>query len=356
MVTKPIETGDKQEAYFDIIIPNEIGPLGIHVVPCDTETDGRLLVQGIEPGGRVDRDGRLAVSDSIVAINGYQLRETNFTKAQEIFKEALFAKELRLRVLKGNGTTVQSFNNDKENMIEAGASPASKQILSSSASSTLTRKTEMAAGTKITSAVHANNTRKIGKLMKINLQKGASGLGFSITTRDNALGDNTPIYIKNILAKGAARDDGNLKPGDRLIEVNDVVVDGMSQSDVVTLLRNVPFDSTVSLVVSRHEAAGAVSSSANSDQNQKSETNLGPRSADNNSSIRSTGSGPSSKSAGKVTATTQTSGGKGTGKKLHSQIDSSDNRNNKADDDDDFNCKDEEVSSKKAKKNRENRT
>ena len=64
------------------------------------------------------------------------------------------------------------------------------------------KKTEMAAGTKITSAVHANNTRKIGKILKITLRKGALGLGFSITTRDNALGDNTPIYIKNILPKG----------------------------------------------------------------------------------------------------------------------------------------------------------
>ena len=34
---------------FEIVIQNEIGPLGIHVVPCDQ--DGRLVVQGIEPGG-----------------------------------------------------------------------------------------------------------------------------------------------------------------------------------------------------------------------------------------------------------------------------------------------------------------
>ena len=34
------------------------------------------------------------------------------------------------------------------------------------------KKTEMAAGTKITSAVHANNTRKIGKILKISLRKG----------------------------------------------------------------------------------------------------------------------------------------------------------------------------------------
>ena len=63
----------------------------------------------------------------------------------------------------------------------------------------------MAAGTKITAAVNANNTRKIGKVMKIDLLKGSLGLGFSITTRDNAPGGNTPIYIKNILPKGILR-------------------------------------------------------------------------------------------------------------------------------------------------------
>lgn len=48
---------------------------------------------------------------------------------------------------------------------------------------------------------------------------GASGLGFSITTRDNPAGGNSPIYIKNILPKGAAIEDGRLQPGDRLLEV-----------------------------------------------------------------------------------------------------------------------------------------
>ncbi len=49
---------------------------------------------------------------------------------------------------------------------------------------------------------------------------GTEGLGFSITTRDNPAGGHTPIYIKNILPKGAAIKDGNLCSGDRLLEVN----------------------------------------------------------------------------------------------------------------------------------------
>ena len=45
------------------------------------------------------------------------------------------------------------------------------------------------------------NTRKIGRKIELELIKGVSGLGFSITTRDNPAGGNCPIYIKNILQK-----------------------------------------------------------------------------------------------------------------------------------------------------------
>lgn len=47
-------------------------------------------------------------------------------------------------------------------------------------------------------------------------------MGFSVTTRDNPAGGNCPIYIKNILPKGAAIIDGRLKSGDRLLEVNHI--------------------------------------------------------------------------------------------------------------------------------------
>ena len=48
---------------------------------------------------------------------------------------------------------------------------------------------------------------------------GPVSLGFSVTTRDNPAGGDSPIYIKNILPSGAAITDGRLKAGDRLLEV-----------------------------------------------------------------------------------------------------------------------------------------
>lgn len=164
--------------------------------------------------GRIDRDGRLAVTDEIIRINGYPLVDTSFNQAQEIFKEALFAKELRLRVVKGtqrhrgsDHTGVPESENCERGQLSPGAAAAQGKahtLPKASAAGSGDNGKSLAAGTKITTAVHANNTRKIGTVMPISLKKGSAGLGFSITTRDNALGGNTPIYIKNILPKGKA--------------------------------------------------------------------------------------------------------------------------------------------------------
>jgi partitioning defective protein 3 len=55
------------------------------------------------------------------------------------------------------------------------------------------------------------------------------------------------------LPKGAAIENGQLKPGDRLLEINEVSVDGKTQSEVVNILRNIVQQSQVELVVSRQE-------------------------------------------------------------------------------------------------------
>lgn len=75
-----------------IVIRNEPGPLGIHVVPEYDRLgkDRGLLVQGIEPGGRIDRDGRLAIYDRIVEINGTSLINMPF---QRLVKRNLIHKQ-----------------------------------------------------------------------------------------------------------------------------------------------------------------------------------------------------------------------------------------------------------------------
>lgn len=56
-------------------------------------------------------------------------------------------------------------------------------------------------------------------LIVVMLLSGPEGLGFSITSRDVPISGSAPIYVKNILPRGAAIHDGRLKAGDRLLEV-----------------------------------------------------------------------------------------------------------------------------------------
>ena len=70
------------------------------------------------------------------------------------------------------------------------------------------------------------------------------------------IGGQSPIYIKNILPRGAAIVDGRLKSGDRLLEVNGMEMSGRSQAEAVSLLRSIKLGSVVNLVVSRQVPLG----------------------------------------------------------------------------------------------------
>ncbi|XP_065930010.1 partitioning defective 3 homolog isoform X5 [Magallana gigas] len=300
-----------------IHLPNDGGPLGIHVVP-DYDDSGKelgLLVQGVEEGGRVFKDGRLRENDRIIDINGQTLMGVTFSKAQDIFRSAMKDNNIRLRIIKKQAppplpkqppppimpkpknhtpakpspltlppprlnesdlssptgpeqtsTPIVSVQNSSSSSIEGLIPSPIKPVIPAKPTSP-TKKVPPAIPTRNPDTtlstgnatkernklVAPTNTKKIGKKMEITLVKGPVSLGFSVTTRDNPAGGDSPIYIKNILPRGAAITDGRLKAGDRLLEVNGEDLTGKTQADVVSLLRNAPMGSSVRLVISRQE-------------------------------------------------------------------------------------------------------
>ncbi|XP_051158419.1 partitioning defective 3 homolog [Leptopilina boulardi] len=225
----------------EIIIKNEAGPLGLHVVPCYdlSGNDQGLRVEGIEPNGRIAKDGQIELHDNIIKINGHNLLRMPFSKVQEIFRTCMSEPCLNISVLK------HKKNVDKP----LPKSPGSEKVESE-------ENVKKLQGTNY-NILQTANTRKIGKMIEIELTKGSNGLGFSVTTRDNPAGGHCPIYIKNILPKGAAVEDGRLKPGDRLLEVNKKEMTGKSQDEVVALLRSILPGGKVKLLVSRQEEVSA---------------------------------------------------------------------------------------------------
>ncbi|XP_055131088.1 partitioning defective 3 homolog isoform X16 [Symphalangus syndactylus] len=274
-------------------VPNDGGPLGIHVVPFSAR-GGRtlgLLVKRLEKGGKAEHENLFHENDCIVRINDGDLRNRRFEQAQHMFRQAMRTPIIWFHVVPAANKEQyeQLSQSEKNNYYSSRFSPDSQYIDNRSVNSTGLHTVQRAprlnhppeqidSHSRLPHSAHPSgkppsapasapqnvfsttvssgyNTKKIGKRLNIQLKKGTEGLGFSITSRDVTIGGSAPIYVKNILPRGAAIQDGRLKAGDRLIEVNGVDLVGKSQEEVVSLLRSTKMEGTVSLLVFRQEDA-----------------------------------------------------------------------------------------------------
>ncbi|XP_017263263.1 tyrosine-protein phosphatase non-receptor type 13 isoform X2 [Kryptolebias marmoratus] len=88
------------------------------------------------------------------------------------------------------------------------------------------------------------------EITTVNLKKDVKyGLGFQVVGGENSGRADLGTFISSITPGGPADLDGCLKPGDRLISVNDLNVEGLSHAVTIDILQNVPDD--VTLVVSQ---------------------------------------------------------------------------------------------------------
>ncbi|KAK0092918.1 hypothetical protein PV326_000325 [Microctonus aethiopoides] len=248
----------------EVIIKNDAGPLGLHVVPCYDllGNDQGLRVEKIDPNGRIAKDGQIELYDKIIKMNGHNLLRIPFTNVQEIFRTCMAEKCLKITIMKGKKlSNIKSLRNNNEKLDN---DDVIKKLQTSD------------------NILQNANTRKIGRMLEIELTKG-KGLGFSVTTRDNPAGGHCPIYIKNILSEGAAVEDGRLRPGDRLLEVNGIEMTGKSQAEAVSLFRSIPAGGKVRLKVSRQEEVTSSTSLSTSTTAAAAATN--DMSNNNNASI-----------------------------------------------------------------------
>ncbi|XP_051856484.1 partitioning defective 3 homolog isoform X11 [Antechinus flavipes] len=269
------------------------GPLGIHVVPFSAR-GGRtlgLLVKRLEKGGKAEQENLFHENDCIVSINDGDLRNRRFEQAKDMFRQAMCTPIIWFEVVPAakkeqyeqlsqsekNNYYPNRFNPDIQYMDNKSVNSAGLSALQriprlnnqadqTDSYSQLPHSANIAGKLPSTVSPSQQNvlsptqssgysTKKIGKRLNIQLKKGSEGLGFSITSRDVLVGGSAPIYVKNILPRGAAIQDGRLKAGDRLVEVNGLDLTGRTQEAVVALLRSTKMGGTVSLLVFRQEEA-----------------------------------------------------------------------------------------------------
>ncbi|XP_074938587.1 partitioning defective 3 homolog isoform X19 [Phalacrocorax aristotelis] len=274
-------------------VSNDGGPLGIHVVPFSAR-GGRtlgLLVKRLEKGGKAEQENLFRENDCIVRINDGDLRNRRFEQAQHMFRQAMRTPFIWFHVVPAANKEQyeQLSQSEKNTYYSSRFSPdsqyADSKSINNSGLHTLQRMSRASNQSDqtdsysqlphsvnssgkppsglvpspqkvLTSTANSGyNTKKIGKRLSIQLRKGTEGLGFSITSRDVPIGGSAPIYVKNILPRGAAIQDGRLKAGDRLIEVNGVDLTGKTQEEVVSLLRSTKMGGTVGLLIFRQEEA-----------------------------------------------------------------------------------------------------
>ncbi|XP_069585786.1 partitioning defective 3 homolog isoform X13 [Ranitomeya imitator] len=272
-------------------VSNDGGPLGIHVVPYSAR-GGRtlgLLVKRLEKGGKAEREKLFHENDCIVRINNGDLRNRRFEQAQQMFRQAMRSPMIWFHVVPAaNKEPYEQLSQSETNSYYSNQhipdqymenrnfhSPGPEQTLQrvprqvnqtepmdsyshlphniNSAGKPPTGLTP-SPQRGVSSPPTTGYTKK-GKKLYIQLKKGAEGLGFSITSRDVPLGGSAPIYVKNILPRGAAIQDGRLKAADRLLEVNGVDLTGKTQEEVVSLLRSTKMGGSVNLLVLRQDEA-----------------------------------------------------------------------------------------------------
>ncbi|NWW69934.1 PAR3L protein, partial [Climacteris rufus] len=242
-----------------------------------------LFIRGIEENSRSRRDCLFHENECIVKINHVDLTDKTFAQAQDIFRQAMKFQSVILEVLppynreqyEKSAIAPLCIPNNEEGVPKTKVpppvhpKPAVKTINLSGASSlesgvqgtlqqakspNLPRLSRKPSSPSLSPLMGFGN-KKNAKKIKIDLKKGPEGLGFTVVTRDSSVHGPGPIFVKNILPKGAAVKDGRLQSGDRILEVNGRDITGRTQEELVAMLRSTKQGETVCLIVARQEEA-----------------------------------------------------------------------------------------------------
>uniref|UniRef100_A0A3B3SI61 Par-3 family cell polarity regulator n=1 Tax=Paramormyrops kingsleyae TaxID=1676925 RepID=A0A3B3SI61_9TELE len=235
------------------------------LMSCDPCRTLGLLVKRLEKGGKAQQEQLFQENDCIVRINNGDLRNIRFEQAQNMFRQAMRSPAILFHVVPA--ASKAEYERLSQSEMSGRLSPDSldhtpQRLLPPGPffsplphAGAPTSKPAGSPQRPLGSAPSSGYTKKVGRRFTMQLKKGPEGLGFSITSRDVPIGGTAPIYVKNILPRGAAIQDGRLKAGDRLLEVNGVDINGKTQEEVVALLRGTPMGGMVGLLVLRQEDA-----------------------------------------------------------------------------------------------------
>ncbi|XP_029332736.1 multiple PDZ domain protein isoform X7 [Mus caroli] len=215
--------------------------LGLSLAGNKDRTRMSVFIVGIDPTGAAGRDGRLQIADELLEINGQILYGRSHQNASSIIKCA--PSKVKIIFIRNADAVNQMAvcpGNAADSLSSTSDSPQNKEVEPCS-----------------TTSASAVDLSSLTDVYQLELPKDQGGLGIAICEEDTING----VMIESLTEHGGAAKDGRLKPGDRILAVDDEVVAGCPVEKFISLLKTAK--ATIKLTV-RAENPGcpAVPSSA----------------------------------------------------------------------------------------------
>ncbi|CAH1153618.1 unnamed protein product [Phaedon cochleariae] len=234
----------------------EKGGLGISLEGTVDVEDGQEVrphhyIRSILPEGPVGKNGTLKSGDELLEVNGHQLLGMNHHEVVSILKE------LPMDVCMVCGRSPLNLFTQRDDSFAERASltrslhnllPASDRLVKAKSDGSLASSTAVGPSDPAFTKMKSRSLEPLTGLAMwssepqvIELVKGERGLGFSILDyQDPADPNDTVIVIRSLVPGGVAQLDGRLIPGDRLLFVNDTVLENSSLDQAVQALKGAP--------------------------------------------------------------------------------------------------------------------
>ncbi|CAH0562336.1 unnamed protein product [Brassicogethes aeneus] len=242
----------------------EKGGLGISLEGTVDVEDGKEVrphhyIRSILAEGPVGKNATLRSGDELLEVNGHKLLGMNHHEVVSILKELpinvcmvcgrnpinLFEAQDNYGNGNGNYADRSPLTRSLHNLL-----PASDRLVKAKSDGSLASSIA-AAGPSLDNSFGKVKSRSLEPLTGlamwssepqiIELVKGERGLGFSILDYQDPIDPNdTVIVIRSLVPGGVAQLDGRLIPGDRLLFVNDTVLENASLDQAVQALKGAP--------------------------------------------------------------------------------------------------------------------
>ncbi|KAG7233347.1 hypothetical protein INR49_007166, partial [Caranx melampygus] len=273
--------------------------LGLSIV--GKRSGSGVFISEVVRGGAAELDGRLMQGDQILSVNGDDTRHASQETVAAILKCARGPVHLELGRLKAASWISSRHNSQGSQMSHVSGSssgvvaPPLMHSLRLTDPPTSDPPTTIPSGPpalnnnmKMTPDITTSSTGADTGIRTVEITRGVNdSLGVSIAGgQGSPLGD-IPTFIAMIQANGVAAKTHQLKVGDRIVSINGQSLEGLSHSEVVTMLKNsygnislqVVADTNISAIATQAESLSSCCSvSANTDTHTAEPEGPRPRS------------------------------------------------------------------------------